>query len=163
MRRAQSRLRAAERHLAPSSAGVPVAPPDITQFAERDAKTGEPLQNGRPTKFGESAGWFFEGTAASAWEDPVDDGIARTISACREDPDATPDPSAVGRLAATVRTLGFVVLRQAMPVEWVDACHDAFMPRLMGQYISKIGANDPETRVCPHPHHPTTHHPPPTP
>ena len=154
MRRAQSRLRAAERHLAPCSTD-PFAPPDITQFAERDAE-GEPLQNGRPTKFGESAGWFFEGTATSAWEDPADDGVAQTIAACRADPDATPDPSAVGRLAATVRTLGFVVLRQAMPVEWVDACHEAFMPRLMGQYISKVGANDPETRVRiapPHPQH----------
>lgn len=150
--RACARLQETERHLATlgsgdSNAGECLPPPDIKQYVERD-QCGAPLHSGRSTKFGQSAGWFFTGVATSVWVDTPDEEVARTLAACRQDPEATPHPSVVARLAETVRSVGFVCLRHALPVEWVDACQEAFEPR-MEQYIRKVSPNDPKTRVPP--------------
>ena len=51
----------------------------------------------------------------------------------------------VGRLVAAVRQEGFVLIRNAMPVAWVDECARAFAPRLQS-HIARIGADDTETR-----------------
>lgn len=73
--------------------------------------------------------WFFYGEAQGVYSGPAD---------CRPDMD-------VGRLVAAVRQEGFVIIRNAMPTAWVDACSEAFVPRLRA-HIQRIGEDDPKTR-----------------
>ena len=96
-------------------------PPKPADFSDPDKGTLDtPLGNNR---------WFYFGEAQGPYA-----GFA----------DGRPEMD-VGRLVAAVRQEGFVLIRNAMPVAWVDECARAFAPRLQS-HIARIGADDPETR-----------------
>jgi hypothetical protein len=111
------RLRAFSDHLATVAAGTlpPQLPPDPVKFVDP-----------RPVDPDSAARWNHFGLAEPYTAPPL--------------PLDRPE-----QLAQHVRDFGWVLLRGLLPVDWVDECAAAFLPR-MQEYVGRKGANDPKTR-----------------
>ena len=120
------RLRAVLAHL--TAAGPSDTPPSHLPTPPKPADFADPDKGTLDTPLGHNR-WFYFGEAQGPYA-----GFA----------DGRPEMD-VGRLVAAVRQEGFVLIRNAMPVAWVDECARAFSPRLQS-HIARIGADDPETR-----------------
>jgi ectoine hydroxylase-related dioxygenase (phytanoyl-CoA dioxygenase family) len=120
------RLRALGRHTrgptasAAAAGPLTVPPPLPTRAAEAD-------ENGSVVGAMGERDW---------WRPEVAAGVYRATGGSNGDAEA---------LAAEVYEHGFAVVRQAMPLAWVDECAAAFTTRL-DAHIARIGASDPATR-----------------